>query len=172
MESVTVRRWGILQRQLDRLWEWTALVLGTGLGVGYSRFMPGTVGSLWGPPLVWGLQQANLPGFLYVLVCLVIVALGIPICSRAARSFGRHDPGQVVYDEVAAFPLVYFAIEVDVATGVIGFLWFRVFDIIKPWPITKLEKLPGGLGVMIDDQMAAVYACGAVWVSIYLLGWR
>lgn len=155
---------------LDRLWERFALITGTGFGLGKAPVAPGTFGSLLGPLMVWGLQSAALPIWGETLVVGVIVLLGIAICQRAAQSMGKHDPGSVVWDEIAAFPLVLCTTPVTVITGVIGFGWFRLFDILKPWPVRRAEALPGGFGIMADDQVAAVYACAATWGSIKLLG--
>lgn len=157
-------------RLLERLWERTALVLGTGLGAGFSPVMPGTAGSLWGLPLVWGLKQQPGPPLLEVAVAVLVIVAGVAICGRAARTFGQHDPPQVVFDEIAAFPLVFCAVPFDPTTAVIGFVWFRLFDITKPWPIRRIEKLPDGLGIMADDLLAGAYAAAALWLTVKLTG--
>ena len=131
--------------------------------------MPGTVGSLWGPVWVWGLQQAGLPVAAYVAICVAIVLLGLPVCARAAKLMAKHDPGAIVYDEIAAFPIVFAVVPVGWITGAVGFLWFRLFDILKPWPIRRFEKLPGAVGVMADDLAAAVYAAAALWGTVSLV---
>lgn len=159
-----------MRRLTDSAWKWTAVALATGLGVGYVPFAPGTVGSLWGLPLVWGMQQLTGSLTVHLVVAAGIFALGIPVCTRAARYFGRSDPGSVVFDEIAAFPIVFFAIQLDYVTACAGFVWFRLFDILKPWPILRLERLPGGLGVMADDLMAAVYAAAALRLTLWLFG--
>ncbi|GAB4144084.1 MAG: phosphatidylglycerophosphatase A [Planctomycetaceae bacterium] len=151
---------------LDQL----ALGLATGLGVGYFPIMPGTVGSLWGPILVWGLLQIGLPVSIDVAVCVVFFLIGLPICRRAVKVIGKNDPGCVVYDEIAAFPLVFAATPPGWTTGLIGFLWFRIFDILKPWPIRKVEKLHGAWGVMADDLVAGGYAAIALWGTVRIFG--
>ncbi|MEO1998846.1 MAG: phosphatidylglycerophosphatase A [Planctomycetaceae bacterium] len=140
--------------------------LGTGLGVGLMPIMPGTVGSLWGPPLVWTLQAATFPAWTYAGIALMIFLLGIPICTSAARQLGSPDPGAVVFDEIAAFPLVFAVTPVTLQSAVVGFVWFRVFDVWKPWPARRAERLHGGLGIMLDDQVAAVYAALALWLTL------
>jgi len=140
------------------------LLLATGLGTGLSPRAPGTVGSLWGPPLVWGMQQCGLAGWWWGLAAVLIALVGVPICGRAATLVGRKDPGQVVYDEIAAFPLVFAVAPVNWTTSVLGFGLFRLFDILKPWPIRRFERLPGGWGIMLDDLIAGVYAAAALWV--------
>jgi phosphatidylglycerophosphatase A len=141
-------------------------MLGTGLGVGMAPIMPGTLGSLWGPPLVWILQAAPLPALVHALIAVAIFLVGIPICARVARQLGTHDPGAVVFDEIAAFPLVFAVTEVTVKSAVLGFVWFRLFDILKPWPARRAERFDGGLGIMLDDQVAAVYASLMLWLTL------
>jgi phosphatidylglycerophosphatase A len=151
----------------DRVWEWTAVVLGTGLGVGYSPILPGTVGSLWGPWVVLAMQSSGATGAVQALITVVMFIVGVPICGRAAKHFSREDPGAVVWDEIWAFPVVFIGIPVTLATGVLGFLYFRVFDMTKPWPIRRLERFHGGLGIMIDDQLAAVFAWICLYATVY-----
>jgi phosphatidylglycerophosphatase A len=150
------------------------LALATGLGVGLSRFAPGTFGSLWGPPLVWGLQElsdAGLPPILYVVLCAMFWLLGVKACDVAISHYDRKDPPWAVIDEIAAFPLVFAATRVTIVSAVVGFLWFRVFDILKPWPIRRVEYLPRGWGVMADDLFAALYAAPALWITMWILTW-
>jgi phosphatidylglycerophosphatase A len=154
------------------LWDWTALVLATGLGIGFVPVMPGTFGSLLGLLLAWTVGTSGWPvGFQVALEGAIFLA-GIPICGRAARLFGRPDPGSVVYDEIAALPLVFssvplvFSTSMALPASILGFIWFRLFDIAKPWPVHRLERVPGGLGIMIDDVAAAVYAAIALWLSL------
>lgn len=130
--------------------------------------MPGTVGSLWGIPLVWCLQRLGFFSIVYAVIAVAIVLVSIPICTRAATKLGRKDPAQVVLDEIAAFPIVFFAVQLNLTTGVIGFLWFRLFDIAKPWPIQRLERLPGGIGIVTDDLAAGLYAAATLWGTIQL----
>jgi len=147
----------------------TLLALATGFGAGYSRFAPGTVGSLWGLPLVWILQQTCPNKAIYGLVTLVLVLIGVPICAWACRHFGRHDPGSVVYDEIVAMGLTFTFTDLTLATGTAGFLLFRLFDIWKPWPIRAFEKLPHGWGIMADDLLAGVYAALILWLASPIL---
>lgn len=140
-----------------------AVTLGTGLGIGFAPFAPGTFGSLWGPVLVWGVQQAGLPVAAVLGIAVVFIAAGIPICTAASAALGKHDPGEVVYDEIAAFwivflPHIIFGRPIGWLAMIGGFAFFRVFDIAKPWPVNRLEKLPDGLGIMVDDLAAGVYA--------------
>lgn len=95
----------------------------------------------------------------------LVVAIGIPICGRAAIDLGRKDPGPVVWDEFATVPLVFLFVPFAWPwIAVIGFVLHRVFDIAKPWPCNRLETLPGGLGIVADDVVAAFYAGISLWV--------
>jgi phosphatidylglycerophosphatase A len=124
--------------------------------------VPGTVGSLAGLPLVWGIQHVGFP-LAEPFAAVVLFLVGIPICSAGARLLGAKDPGAVVFDEIAAFPVLFLGMPLNLATGVVGFVLFRVFDVLKPWPVRRLERLPGGLGIMADDFAAAVYGAAGLW---------
>jgi phosphatidylglycerophosphatase A len=128
--------------------------------------MPGTFGTLLGLPLAWGLNRSGWPLAVELLVIVAIFLAGIPLCDRAARLFGKKDPGCVVFDEIAAVPLVFLLERITFSTAILGFIWFRIFDIAKPWPVRRLERLPGGLGIMIDDVAAALYAGLALWLTL------
>lgn len=149
---------------IDRL----SITLGTGLGIGFAPFAPGTFGSLLGPPLVWGIHQAALPMAVVLGIAVVFIGIGIPICTAASAALGKHDPGQVVYDEIAAFwivflPHIVLGKPIGWLAAIGGFAFFRVFDIAKPWPVSRLEKLPDGLGIMADDLAAGVLAAACLF---------
>ena len=96
--------------------------------------------------------------------------MGVPICSRSAAIIGKKDPGAVVFDEIAAFAVVYLFLPVTVWTAVLGFGWFRLFDIWKPWPVKRFECFPDGWGIMADDAVAGVYAAVFLWLTVWLCG--
>ena len=154
----------------DRL----AVVLGTGLGVGFFPYAPGTVGSLWGPLLIGSIIAAKIPVAAVIVLAVVFIAVGIPISTRAAKSLGSPDPGSVVYDEIAAFWIVFLPNimrqeQLSWPVAIAGFLLFRLFDITKIWPANRLEHLPDGTGIMADDLAAAVYAAIGLWlIETYL----
>lgn len=133
---------------------------------GLFPIAPGTVGSVAGL-LVYGLL-VQLGGGV-VLESVVIVAvfgLGVWAAAAAERHFGSTDPGPVVIDEVLGMLITLFLVPVNVSGAIIGLLLFRVFDIVKPFPAGRLERLHGGFGVMSDDAMAGIYAnllLRAVW---------
>jgi phosphatidylglycerophosphatase A len=146
---------------LDKL----ALALGTGL---YSGFVPGriaTVGAALGLPLAYGLH-ALLDWPLYFLVTLALNLAGVWICGRAERILGRDDPREVVYDEIATMPLVFFlAPELSWRVLAAGFVLHRVFDVSKILGVDQLQRLPAGWGVMADDVLASLYA----WIVLQAL---
>ena len=145
------------------------LFLAQGCGLGWSPRAPGTVGSLGGLVLVWGLQRLNLDTVGYLVAEFAVIAIGIWLCSRAGQLLGIEDPQSVVWDEIAAFPIVFWEMPLTPLTAVLGFLWFRVFDISKIWPIKHLERLPRGWGVMADDLLAGVFAAGGLRLTMLLI---
>lgn len=151
------------QSGLDR----ALLLAATGGGVGYAPVAPGSVGSLWGPLMMFGWQQTGWPLWTSLLLAAALFAVGVPLCHRAAALLNAKDPGCVVFDEIAAFPLVFAAVEVTWLSAIVGFVWFRLFDVVKPWPCRRLEQLPDGWGVMADDAMAGVYAAAALWGTMW-----
>jgi phosphatidylglycerophosphatase A len=101
-----------------------------------------------------------------------LFALGVWAASAAERHFGGTDPGPVVIDEVVGMLVTLAFIPVGVTAAIAGFVLFRIFDVIKPYPADRLEQLHGGLGVMADDAMAGVYANLSLRVAIWLsAGW-
>jgi phosphatidylglycerophosphatase A len=124
---------------------------------GYFPFAPGTVGSAAGLLvylLVWWSQS---PVFEIALIAVLFLA-GTWAGTVAERYFGGIDPGPIVLDEVVGMLITLAFIPVGPSGALAGFLLFRVFDVLKPFPARRLESLHGGLGVMADDGMAAVYA--------------
>jgi len=132
-----------------------ALALATALGMGYAPVAPGTFGSAAGLVL-WWLLPRSIGVQLFAIVA--VFALGSWSGSVAERHFNSTDPGPVVLDEVLGMLITLFMNPVGWAGAIIGFLLFRVADIVKPYPANRFEALHGGLGIMADDAMAAVYS--------------
>ncbi|MHB1587221.1 MAG: phosphatidylglycerophosphatase A family protein [Acidiferrobacteraceae bacterium] len=128
----------------------------TGFGAGCLPRAPGTFGTLVGVPIAWLL--AGLPTAAHAAVVLVLFAVGLPLCGGLARELGRHDPREIVWDEVVGLQLALFFSARNLGPYVLGFMFFRLFDILKPPPLAGLERLPGGIGIMADDVGAGVYA--------------
>ena len=133
------------------------LALATGLGVGYAPLAPGTAGSLVGLLLValsWRLGGSAI----LLAIFAIVLALGLWSSAVAEPHFGRRDPGPVVVDEITGQLLSLLFLPPTAGSLVAGFLLFRLFDIVKPYPVRRLESLPGGSGIMADDLMAGCYA--------------
>ncbi len=131
--------------------------LAFGLGSGLSPKAPGTVGTLAAIPFYLLLQQLSLP-FYVVLVALAFL-VGIYLCGQTSKDLGVHDHGGIVWDEFCGFWITMLAAPAGWLWLVIGFVLFRIFDIWKPWPIRLVDKrMAGGLGIMLDDVVAGVYA--------------
>jgi len=129
-----------------------------GFGAGLSPVAPGTAGTLVAFPLCWLLLQV-MPPLAIALVAIPLFFVGAWACDRTGRDLGVSDHGSMCWDEIVAFlPLAAFS-PASLPLQAIAFLLFRLFDIWKPFPIRALERrVKGGLGVMIDDVLAAVYA--------------
>ncbi len=142
------------------VWAWA---VGTFLGAGLLRPGPGSWGSA-AAALLWLAAAAGLhlaPGSLAwvtLAAALVALAIGIPAATIVERESNREDPGHVVIDEVAGQWIALIYSRVNLSHLLAAFLFFRLFDIVKPWPARQLESLPAGWGIMLDDVAAGVYA--------------
>lgn len=138
--------------------------LAFGFGSGLIPKAPGTAGTLVAIlPWLW-LSQQNLSTYLIILATAIL--FGIYLCDKTSKNLGVVDHPGIVWDEFCGLWLTMVAIPATWYWLVLGFLLFRFFDIIKPWPINWLDKnVPGGLGIMLDDLLAAVYA----WLVLQLL---
>ncbi len=143
-----------------------ALVVATAAYSGHVPVAPGTAGSLVGVG-VFALVRALGGPAIEVVTIIALVAAGIWAASEAERHFGRSDPGAIVIDEVAGMLVTLCWLPVSWGGALIGFLAFRAFDIVKPFPARAAERLPRGWGVMADDIVAGVYA----HVVLRLLAW-
>jgi phosphatidylglycerophosphatase A len=143
-----------------------ALAIATVLGVGRVPFAPGTFGSAAGL-LIWAALSGSLPA--QAAAILVVFVAGSWSGGIAEHHYGATDPGAVVIDEVLGMLITLFLNPVGWTGAVVGFVLFRIFDVIKPYPANRLERLHGGLGIMSDDAMAAVYANMVLRMLIALL---
>jgi phosphatidylglycerophosphatase A len=131
------------------------LLLAFGFGSGLASKAPGTMGTIAAIPLWWLLAQ--LPLASYLMIVLVSAIIGIYICGAAAKTLGVHDHGGIVWDEFVGFWIAMAALPVTWTSLILGFVLFRFFDIVKPWPISWLDKkVAGGFGIMIDDVAAGI----------------
>jgi phosphatidylglycerophosphatase A len=136
--------------------------LAFGFGAGLAPRAPGTFGSALGLVAVWWLLE--LPLVWRIAVVLAVIGAGIYICGESARRLGRHDDQRIVLDEIAGVLLTSLAVaEKSLFALALVFVFFRLFDIWKPWPIRDVDhSLKGGLGIMLDDLIAAAYAAACV----------
>ena len=142
--------------------------LAFGFGSGLSAKAPGTVGTLAAVPLA--LLLTVLPLSLYLVLLVVMFAVGVPICSRAAEALGSKDPGGIVWDEIVAFCLCLAFVPLAWGWWLAAFVAFRFFDILKPWPVRWAERrFKGGLGIMVDDVVAAIYAITLLLAAQWLI---
>lgn len=131
--------------------------LAFGLGSGAVARAPGTWGSLAAIPLWYGFSW--LPGATYWLIVLAAFLVGIWLCGKTAEDLKVHDHGGIVWDEFVGMWIALGLFPDQVYGVLMAFLLFRLFDILKPWPISWLdERMPGGLGIMIDDVLAGFMA--------------
>ena len=137
---------------------------------GYFPKAPGTAGTVVGMALYF-LQYLVFGTDVWIsnlVIVLLMIYPSIKLGDDAEKFYGKKDPQEVVLDEVMGYWITMLFIPFDWKLALIGFVLFRIFDIIKPYPINKLEKLNGGLGIMIDDYIAGVYANIVLWGVYYL----
>ena len=140
--------------------------LAIGFGFGLSPIMPGTVGTLWGLPLAWGLM--HIPSvWTQSAVCILLTLISIPICGIAEKMIGGKDPACIVADEYLTLPITVIGMTNPWAL-LSGFIFHRIFDITKPPPIKQLQDIHGGFGITIDDFLAALLALGCNYLMFYL----
>jgi len=131
--------------------------LAFGFGSGLAPFAPGTFGTLAAIPPYLLMAHLNWP--LYALGLVLTFVLGIYLCDQASKNLGVHDHGGIVWDEFVGFWITLFMIPPEWYWILLGFVLFRFFDIIKPFPIKWLDqKVKGGFGIMIDDVIAGLFA--------------
>jgi phosphatidylglycerophosphatase A len=138
--------------------------------IGYLPVMPGTFGTLAGIPLclAWG----NVPWWGQAFLAAIFTLAAIGAASRANHIFGRHDDQRIVIDEVAGYLVTMIGITPSAWNLVAGFVVFRIFDILKPWPCRTIDrKMPGGAGVVLDDIMAGIYGLIVMQIATRLGLW-
>ena len=157
--------WSVLPPERRTPFPTIALAVATVGGVGYVPFAPGTFGSAAGLLVWWLLGPSPL---VQALGIVIVVAAGIWSGGVCEGHFCTTDPGHVVIDEVAGMLITLFLVPVGWGGALIAFLIFRLADVVKPYPANRFEQLHGGLGVMADDCMAAIYANLALRATLAL----
>ncbi len=144
-------------------WRDPVHLLAFGFGAGTSPVAPGTLGTLVAIPLFLVFQGLSLVAYLGITVILFLV--GIWICDRTSRDLGAQDPGGIVWDEIVGYLVTMIAAPAGWGWMVAGFVFFRFFDILKPWPIGLIDRrVKGGIGIMLDDALAGFFSLLAVQV--------
>ena len=139
--------------------------LAFGFGSGLSPKAPGTFGTLAAIPIYLALIQ-YVNSSLYLVIVVLLSLLGFWLCGKTAKDFGVHDHPGIVWDEIVGFLITMFQAPLGWVWVLIGFALFRVFDILKPWPINWLDKkVEGGVGIMLDDILAGIFA----WVVLQII---
>jgi phosphatidylglycerophosphatase A len=142
--------------------------LALGFGSGLAPMMPGTFGSLAALPILFAMSFVTLEVFIFITVASFLV--GIYLCGKTARDLNMHDHGSIVWDEVAGMMVTFIAVPLNPLSLLLGFLLFRFFDILKPWPISVFDRrVHGGFGIMIDDIVAGAIACACLHGILYIL---
>jgi phosphatidylglycerophosphatase A len=155
-----------LLRAPASVWRSPVHWLAFGCGAGAAPFAPGTFGTLLAVPVYLLLRSWPLP--VYVFVTAVLLLVGIWLCGRTARDLGVHDHPGIVWDEVVGFLVTMTGAPAGWVWVIVGFVAFRVFDILKPWPIRWLDRhMPGGAGIMADDILAGIYAAVVLQLLVY-----
>ena len=146
------------------------LIVATGLGLGYLPIAPGTWGSLLALPLHLVLIQLSPTNYAIALAAIFVV--GILSAGMVEKIVDRRDPGLVVIDEVIGMLITLIGAPVTPLAMLTGFILFRIFDIAKPFPIRLIDqRLHGGIGIVMDDVLAGVYALVSLRVISHLIGW-
>lgn len=139
-------------------------MLAFGFGSGLAPKAPGTFGTLAAIPFYFLFKE--LPLSYYLLMLALTFVVGVWLCDVTSKQLGVHDHGGIVWDEMVGLWLTMTLAPAGWLYLLLGFIFFRIFDIFKPWPIGWLDKkVSGGFGIMIDDVLAGVYA----WLCLYLV---
>ncbi len=134
-----------------------------GFGAGFAKKAPGTIGTIVGIPIYLLASAGGFPVF--VVLTVLFSLLGVYLCGETAKAMGVHDHPGIVWDEIVGFMVTMILVPFSWSAVLVGFILFRFFDIIKPWPISYLDRhVEGGLGIMLDDLLAGM-------VSAVLLSW-
>ena len=143
------------------------MVLATWFGSGQIKFAPGTFGSLAALPFAW-LIYGNFNAQGLAVVTLVVFLIGIWAADIHAQQLPDEDPSEIVIDEVVGMWLTLLVVPPDVVLYIIGFVFFRIADIWKPWPVSWADQaIKGGAGIMLDDIFAGAYAALALFGGSY-----
>jgi phosphatidylglycerophosphatase A len=150
--------------------KWLQKLAATLFFIGYIPPMPGTIGSAATAACLWYVhfvRHITLSPEAWWIIALGLTAFSMIASSRPAQVFGQEDPKYVIIDECAGQFITFLFIPITINTLVLGFLLFRFFDIVKPFPIYKMEELDGGVGITMDDVIAGIYANASLLLILW-----
>jgi len=139
--------------------------LATGFGSGLAPFAPGTAGTLVG--VLISLIFMPFPWIVRFVAVLALLAFSFYVADQAEKIYKIKDDQRIVIDEVIGFQITMVPVAINIPTLCAGFVLFRIFDIVKPFPVKNLQRLPGGWGVVADDVAAGIYAAIVLWLLVY-----
>ncbi len=143
------------------------IFISLGFGTGFIKFAPGTWGTLPGVAFAYFLMPYPI---IHILSIIIISLVGIWFCDKASEILKVHDYGGIVIDEIAGVMITFLFFTPSWYILILGFIWFRFFDIIKPFPIRWIDKkVSGGFGIMVDDTVAGIFAWISLWISIFII---
>jgi len=146
--------------------------IATFAGVGLFPIAPGTIGSIAGLGVLWAISFASSDFYqilLQLLFLIIFIPIGVIASSAYEKHFGKIDPKEVVVDEVVGIMITLFALPFTWINIIAGFILFRFFDIVKPFPIGKLQNIKGGWGIMADDIAAGIVSAAILRILINIL---
>ncbi len=152
---------------MNRLSRALILFIAQGAFSGRSPVAPGTAGTLVGVLIYLGIKSSGL--FLYSISALLVCIAGVWSAGRAEKILGCKDCSSIVIDEITGYLITMFLVPGNWGFIIAGFVLFRLFDIVKPWPLQGLQKMNGGIGVMLDDIGAGVYSNVLLQAGAYLI---
>lgn len=152
---------------MSRVARWSILFISQGAYSGRFPVAPGTAGTVVGVLLY--LAMKDLAPLAYLSICVLIFFAGIWAAGRSEVLLGRKDSPSIVIDEIAGYLIAMFLVPTGWGFVAAGFLLFRIFDIVKPWPLKRFEKAPSGLGVMLDDIGAGIYTNLLLQAAVFFI---
>jgi phosphatidylglycerophosphatase A len=142
-------------------------LIATGFGSGLSPIIPGTCGTLPAIPIYWLLHYLSLTYYTAIVIAITLISFWI--CDKTAKNLKANDPQCIVLDEIVGFLITMIAAPIGIIWIIIGFILFRLFDMLKPWPINWIDKkVHGGLGIVLDDVLAGIMATVVLHIIKYI----
>ena len=139
--------------------------LATGFGSGLAPFAPGTAGTLVGVLICFAFIP--LPWIVRLVLVLALSVFSFYVADQAEKIYNKKDDQRIVIDEIIGFQITMLPVAINIFSVCTGFVLFRIFDVLKPFPIKNLQRLPGGWGVVVDDVVAGIYAGAILWLLKY-----